>query len=117
MCFIAKSEGSGSGSDQKVFFLVFKNFQIIVTFHLDYSVGCSRQSHCSRPAQAEVPQPTQRKESPWDLKFKKTIRSHSLQRCLPPAETATHCLYIMYFDTGKGGRGEGGEQERRLQGQ
>ncbi len=26
----------------------------------------------------------------------------------PPALPATHCLYILYFDKGKGGRGEGG---------
>jgi hypothetical protein len=31
---------------------------------------------------------------------------------------ATHCLYILNFDTGKGGGGEGGvEPERRLEGQ
>jgi hypothetical protein len=45
-----------------------KIFQILVTFYLDYTVGCGGQSHCSRPAQAEVPQPAQRKEFPWDLK-------------------------------------------------
>jgi hypothetical protein len=73
-----ESEGSGSGSDQKVLVLAFQIFQIIVTFHLDYSVGCSSQSHCSRPAQAEVPQPTQRKEFPWGLKLKKKIISQSL---------------------------------------
>jgi len=29
---------------------------------------------------------------------------------------ATHCLYKLYFDTGKGGRGSA-EPERRLEGQ
>ncbi len=34
----------------------------------------------------------------------------------PPTLPATHCLFIMYFDTGKGGRGRV-ELERRLEGQ
>ncbi len=33
---------------------------------------------------------------------------------LPHPLPATHCLYILYFDFGNGGRGEGGEPERRL---
>jgi hypothetical protein len=30
---------------------------------------------------------------------------------------ATHCLYVMYFDTGKVGGGERVEPERKLEGQ
>jgi hypothetical protein len=34
----------------------------------------------------------------------------------PHPISATHCLYILYFDTGEGGRGERVEPERRLEG-
>jgi hypothetical protein len=45
--------------------------------------------------------------------FKGTLRQVFI--CLrPPPLLATHCHYILYFDTGKGG---GGELERRLEGQ
>jgi hypothetical protein len=43
--------------------------------------------------------------------------SNRTQVNTPQPLPATHCLYILYFDTGKGGGGGGGEPKRRLGGQ